>query len=375
MEEGSAMIASTGKSLHVLMVVPSWKTRCGVASYSAFLLGGLEALGQSVEVWSDSLDGLVDYVNHRAFQLIHFQYQYSLYDLARLSRCVGQLALRRIPAVVTMHDVYPRMIRENEFIKRSFSALVVHGASMAKALGETGSQVRAADIIPIGCKVYPLPPAEQARNALGMRDEPAIGFFGHMAPHKGILELLRAARALRQSVPQLRCFVFSSVGTSASVVSQEHLDAVRSACDDERLWDGLTLVTDYLPDEIIASHLCAMSVNVLPYHRPSYYGASMAVRMMLAAGRPIITTDIPFFADLGPEVCKIPSQSPEFIVSAVLRILGDKDFSASLVRAVGEYVSAHGWGASARSHIELYQRVLRSPHIPDVLLFDGDSWK
>lgn len=362
-------------SPRVLMVVPSWKTRCGVATYSALLLGGLEARGLLAEVWSDSLDGLVDYVVRRGFQLVHFQYQYSLYDLARLSRCVGQLALRRIPAVVTMHDLYPRMIRENEFIKRSFSALVVHGHSMAAALGGTGSPAPSAEVIPMGCKTHSPVPVEQARNALGLRDEPAIGFFGYMAPHKGVLELIRAARALRQGDPRLRCFVFSSVGTSASLLSQEYLDTVRSSCDRERLWDGLTLVTDYLPDDIIASHLCAMSVNVLPYYRPDYYGASMAVRMMLSAERPVIVTDIPFFADLDPEVYKIPGQSPEFIVAAVLRILGDKGLSGSLVQAAGDYVRAHRWSASAHSHIQLYQKVLHSPHIPDVLLFDGDSWK
>lgn len=362
------------KLLRVLMVVPSWKTRCGVASYSQELKKSLNVREVQVEVRSGDLESLPANAGSKHFDLVHFQYQYSLYDLGQLSRCALGLALQRIPSLVTMHDYYPAMTHENEFIRRSFSGVVVHSEAIRQAFA--GSSCRnAVRVIPMGCPTPCLPPAAQCREALGLRDEPAIGFFGFMAPQKGILNLLRAVRALRQTHPDLRCFVYSAVGTSSRLISQECLDRLRAACEREKLWGGVQLETEYLPEEVLATRLHGMTVNVLPYQRDNYYGCSMAARLLLAVERPLVTTDIPFFADLGSEVCKIPSGGPEFIVAAVSRLLSHPEACGDLVKAAHDFTVRNSWDNAAGLHADFYRELMKCPRQPQVLVFEGETWR
>ena len=125
------------------------------------------------------------------------------------------------------------------------------------------------------------------------------------------------------------------------------------------LAESVTLIGDYLPEREVVRFLHAMDVNVLPYRDHGLIGTSAAARTVMAARKPMIVTDVPFFSDLGPEVYKIPSADPGEIAKALRRVLSDPELRAELVQRMDEYLERNDWSVAAMRHAAMYKQVLQ----------------
>ncbi len=376
----------------ISMVVPSWGKRCGISGYSRSLVDHLEAFGVHAEVVpSGSADVLLDFFQHRRehgregeqeaglgprLDLVHFQYEFVLYDIDDLASVVGFLHDLGVPAVATAHDFAPGLARHNGFVARVFSRLIVHSQEARNAYCRIGADPGRVVVLPMGCTRYPPDGGSRGEGrsggkgegADGDRDEvavraqmgvgpgPAVGFFGFCLPHKGMLELAMAVQAVRRVYPSLKCFMFSSVAPYPS--SRAFAAHLRETVARLRLSDAVVLVDDYLPEAEAVRLLHAMDVNVLPYRDHGLIGTSAAARTVMAAEKPMIVTCVPFFSDLGPEVYRIPSSHPEKIAKALLVLLGDRELRETLRMRMRESLRRGDWSNVARQHAALYRRVL-----------------
>jgi len=175
-------------------------------------------------------------------------------------------------------------------------------------------------------------------------------------PQKGIIELGIATRELRRVYKGLRCFVFSALAPYES--SRSYAREVFLAYNRMGLWEGVTFKSDYMPEAEVVSYLHAMDLNVLPYRERGFLGTSAAVRTLMAARKPIITTDVSFFSDLEAEVYKIPSPRPEHIVGAVKELLEDRARREALVQRMEDYVKRNSWLNTAKRHLDLYRQAM-----------------
>ncbi|MGE5585518.1 MAG: glycosyltransferase family 4 protein [Bacillota bacterium] len=388
--EGSAdrPVNALGRATcRVLMVVPSWGKRCGISNYARALVEGLETCGAQATVVASASPGTLLPPTRSAdrVDIVHFQYEFVLYDIDGLSSTVALLRDAGVAVAATAHDFAPGMARHNGFVARAFSRLIVHSNEARAAYCRAGADPARVVVIPMGCSRYspggnagdgsPGLDADsgagaggpgdygesgasdaQTRAQLGIGAGPAVGFFGFCLPHKGMIELAMAVQEVRRAHPTLKCFMISSVAPYAS--SRAFAARLRETLDRLRLSDAVTLVDDYLTEREAVRLLHAMDVNVLPYRDHGLIGTSAAARTVMAAERPMIVTDVPFFSDLGPEVYKIPSQDPGEIAKALRRLLGDPALRGELVGRMRGFLKRHDWSCVAREHARLYREIL-----------------
>jgi glycosyltransferase involved in cell wall biosynthesis len=159
---------------------------------------------------------------------------------------------------------------------------------------------------------------------------PVIGSFGHVNPAKRIPQLLRAFARLREHRPRAKLILAGAVapgfeldrrieglGLEGSVVSEGYVD-------DRRLWA-----------------LMAACDVIVSLRAPTMGETSAAALQALALGKPLVVSDLGWFAELPDGVARhIPVGGPEIeVLSATLEELaGDERLRRELGQAAVEYV-------------------------------------
>jgi glycosyltransferase involved in cell wall biosynthesis len=168
---------------------------------------------------------------------------------------------------------------------------------------------------------------EPARVAGG----PVIGFFGHMTPAKRVPVLLDAFAALRRSYPDARLLV---VGSKAPQIDLD-AELSRAGLHDSRA----VLREDWVPEERLTSLMAACDVCV-NLRGPTMGETSGSAVRSLALGRPLVVSDIGWFAELPDEVAlKVPPDEFELpTLTAALGLLVGDD---GLRRTLGENGAAY----------------------------------
>ena len=333
----------------VELVVPSWSRPCGVAEYSKALRRGLEEIGHPLRVHNGPL---ADLLTH-PMNTVHFQFEYGLYHPSELQQVAGELARRRVRRILTLHSFSPGASLHNRLLQEDFDCLIVHSEQVARELESLAISRDKIRIIPMGCSRFPVGDRAANRAGLGLgRDEVALGFFGFLYPQKGLKELGLAIRELRRSYP-LKGFFFCSVATNPT--SAGYHRELNDFYQANGLWEGVSLHPGYFPEAEVVRRLNAMDLNILPYHEYETKGTSAAVRTMMAAGRPVVTTDTSFFSDLQGEVYKIPDPSPERIAAAVSFLLQNPEKQRELVARSKAHLENNSWPRVAARHVVVYQ--------------------
>lgn len=345
----------------MVMVIPSWGQMCGVAEYTKSLACALRKEGFPVEITTGRAEEIMPFVYSAGYGIAHFQFEYRLFDVRGLRRLLSRLDERGVRAIATMHDFCPGNAAANGLVRDAFPDVIVHSARLGEELRRLGIDRSRIHVIPMGCPQVMLADEAKTRADLHVGPGPAIGFFGFVLPQKGLVELAVAAKVLRQRVfPHLKVFAFAAPAFFGAEYARELADTLHSC----GLEDGFALRTDYLPLQEVANYLHAMDINVLPYKEAAYIGTSSAVRVLMSAEKPIITTDIPYFEDLDGEVFKIPSADPGRIADAVMYLMADSAKREEMVARIREYVRCNNWTEISRKHAALYRARGNEAHPP-----------
>ena len=248
--------------------------------------------------------------------------------IAAMERDGGEEA-RRLAEDVSRGGVRPPWETEPEryplagAILDHATGLVVHSRYTERGAREEGYRGR---IWRIPLAAAPVPGVEPAR----IEGSPVIGSFGHVNPAKRIPQLLRAFAKLRESFPRARLVLAGAIapgfeldrrieglGLEDAVVSEGYVD-------DRRLWALMGA--------------CDVIVSL---RAPTMGETSAAALQALALGKPLVVSDLGWFAELPGEVVRhVPVGGPEIdVLAAVLEELaGDEGARRALGAAAVEYV-------------------------------------
>jgi glycosyltransferase involved in cell wall biosynthesis len=180
------------------------------------------------------------------------------------------------------------------------TGLIVHSTFVARRAREAGYAGR---ITRVPHPAWPAPP-DGPEAAVG--GEPLIGCFGFLNMNKRIPQLLHAFAVLRRAHPGARLVLAGASG--------ERFDVGRRL---ERLGLGEGVERlDYVPEERLWSLMAACDVLVnLRY--PTMGETSGSVIRALALGRPLVVSDVGWFAELPDDVAlKVPVDEHEVPVLA-----------------------------------------------------------
>jgi glycosyltransferase involved in cell wall biosynthesis len=176
---------------------------------------------------------------------------------------------------------------------------------------------------------------------------PVVLYTGTFEGYQGLPELLAAIPLVRTEVPEAAFVLVGAEESGGTTIERHHMELVRSALR----------VVRRQPRERIPRFLALADVVV----SPRAYGDNLPLKVFdyLAAGKPIVATDIPAHrAVLGDDRALLTRAWSPDLARAIVRLLRDPGLAARLGDAGRAYSEERfGWFAFVRSVGELYREV------------------
>jgi glycosyltransferase involved in cell wall biosynthesis len=194
-----------------------------------------------------------------------------------------------------------------------------------------------------------LPSPEEARHRLGLAEGFTAGYTGHLYAGRGIGLILELARRN----PDLR---FVLAGGNPAAVEDWRMRAEQYGLSNVAL-------LGFVPNERLPLVQAACEVLLMPYERhiavsgggdTSETASPMKVFEYMAAGRPVLSSDLPIVRELLNEETAVllPPEDSESWNSALRRLRDDPGRRAGLAARASRAVEAHTWTARARRALE-----------------------
>jgi glycosyltransferase involved in cell wall biosynthesis len=163
-------------------------------------------------------------------------------------------------------------------------------------------------VIPQGIPQLPQRSADWVKSRIGMEGRFVIGHFGYLRAHKGVLELIEAFEVLAATTPLAHLLLLC-----AEYPSEDSRD-YRRRCEERiassPVGDRIHASFDHLPLDTAGFLLQGCDVIVFPYDS-SRESSSAAVRLAIAARRPIVVSGSGIFEELEGVAEVAPSRDAE----------------------------------------------------------------
>lgn len=371
----SQALGLLGADVHVLTRVDAGgdHLRAPAAEYEPSVHPRLERLGWNL--WGH-VRRMVDEVQP---DLVHIQYQsaaYGLHPAVNLLPSRLRLLRRRVPVVVTFHDLkFPYIFPKAGFLrwqavlqtaKDSDASVVTNPVDWAR-LRDAGlrGKLRA---IPIGsnirCVVAPGYDRTAQRAKWGADEDTwLLAYFGFLNANKGGETLVKTlAELVRRRAPARLLMVGGKIGSS-DPTNLAYLEKVERLIGDlgvgERVqWTGFT------SEEDVTANLLAADCAVLPYRE----GASLRHGSLMAAlahGLPIVSTTLcgvpteamkqfPCLED-GVNALLTPPEDPVRMTDAVTHLMTAGALRSHLAARAAVLSRQFEWETIAQGHLLMYQ--------------------
>ncbi|WP_186209424.1 glycosyltransferase [Burkholderia gladioli] len=349
--------------------ISSWNTKCGIATYSSFLLDGLDPALFDVRIlasrdpavvvedgpevtrcWTDQrgrVDELLAALDQGAPDAIVLQHNYGFFSMASTARLIEYANSRAIPIVVTFHSTkdvdtpeYRASLSEIAGTLRLADRLLVHGINDLNRLRVLGLADNTA-LFPHGVHARASSDRLASRAALNIpADAPVIATYGFLLPHKGLEEVIEGFALLSSDLSQARLLMVNALYPVAD--SAALAERCRKRIEALGLGDRVQLITDFLPDRESFAYLDAADLIVFAY-QDTGESASGAVRYGLAANRPVVCTPIPIFDDLGELVHRFAGTDAHSIAVGLAELLADPALLSGKASAQASWIHARSW--------------------------------
>ena len=269
-------------------------------------------------------------------------------------------AVRHLPLVITSHgdDLAPQGLYDRKPELRGRYRLALEQADAAVAISdytagmfrETCPQLRQIVPIPNGVDVaqFAVPAPRPANLAVAIRPKSYLLFLGRLDPRKGIDVLLNALVLLRgQSDLDLVVAGRGPEGAALEALTarlglSRQVHFVGQTVGQQKLW-------------LLQNSLCM----IVPSRTWEAFG--VVVVESLAAGRPVIASQLPGLADLiqpGQTGLLVPPESPPRLADAIREITTDRQRADTWGQAARRFVQPFDWRNVAQRHLDLFDELI-----------------
>lgn len=274
--------------------------------------------------------------------VVHFQW-------LAVQHLDGLLLPRRVPVVLTAHDVLPREPRPGQLaaqrrLYHRVDHVVVHSAhGRDRLIAEAGVEPQRISVIAHGAftalaEIEPMLPPELERPA-----GPVAVLPGLLRSYKGVDLLLDAWRTFGDRPP----------GT-LWLVGSPRMELPATA----ELPPGVRLVPRFVSEAELAGVLSAADLVVLPYREIDQSGILYAA---LGLGRPLLLSDAGGFPEVAATGAAelVATGDRDALAAALERLLTDAPRRAELAAAsAAAAAGTYSWQLAARRHLDLYESLL-----------------
>jgi glycosyltransferase involved in cell wall biosynthesis len=302
----------------------------------------------------ESMARLIRRFKNCAPDVIHFQWTPLPIIDARLVASFRAIA----PSILTVHDSNPFNNNPRSKLQRiaagsifkHFDHLIVHTAQARDRLVKRGAPEDTISKIPIGLLIEHV---ELPAEVDPVERQIGILLFGQIKPYKGVDVLLQAI-ALLPPQTLAKC--------SVRIVGRPEMPMgpLFSMVADLGLQTKVEFDLRFVPEAEIAQIIARADIVVFPYRE---IDASGVLMLALAAGRPIVASNLGVFSEwLGPQAAAVLVQpdNPEELATALVPLISDRRIRQSHAERVLKLRnSVPSWKSIARLTELAYERAIR----------------
>jgi len=368
----------------------TFKTACGIATYTEMLASELVNQGESVVVlaeatedspigdyqldekipyircWDrkyDAAGALRDVLKAQRPDVVHIQHEWSLFrntrdlwEVLRESGCKVVFTYHTPDFISDYHEgALSHLMAHSSFA----DAIITHNEFVCSAI--RGKVFPPVAHIDHGIKTHH--PVEGSRKQTGIPEGvPMILNYGYASESKGTLDFIRAMEIVKKdSLPYFEAVIYAG--------THPHWDVDPYLRECEKIAErvpGLTFIREFLEEDKLDLMLDATDFVCFPYSGvPGHeiLSTSGAVMRSLGSGKPIIATDEGRLRDIvgGVHGFKASKNNPSSLALAVKKAIqcftGDQKTYESMSHEVAILASSRTWAAIAHKHRRLYDRV------------------
>ena len=377
--------------------VTTFGERCGIATTTEMLIREMDApapvifsrkdVGVPVEMdhrdvrsitvfpsWDEfGFYGVLDAVETYRLQVVVVQFVYPFYSYEALIELIDRLDQKGCVVVVELHESEPpRYSAERHLsalapVLSKCARLLVHSVNALNDLKVIGL-VNNVSLFPLGVRIPsgdPMPTSEKREwkariQGVRLNNNLVIASYGFFLPHKGLLELIAVAHRMRHLGQQVHLLLLNA--EYPSPISRQAIALATNKIRELGMEEHVTLVTEFLDDELALDGLSLADLLVFPY-RTTEQGASGAVRFGLAVDRPVITSDLPIFDEFGDLVTRFDSDSvtdmADQLTDFAMRARANDDLLLKQLERVRQWTATHNYGVLAKRYYGMLTGLVR----------------
>ncbi len=355
--------------------VSTWNTKCGIATYSNFLidnmsdddfeitifanhaeednLNNMSKIKKVNRVWRDAnekeLDLLYSSIEEENIDILVIQFNFGFFNPYALEGLIKKVHSLNIKIFIIFHSVADVDKEDHKaslgWIRQTLSTvqgLLVHNISdlnILKSFGLVGNVT----LFPHGV----LKRTSNAENnsiikkELGLENKKIIASYGFLLPHKGIKELIESFAIVRKKNKNLHLLLVNALYPNP--ISDDYLHLCSQTIKELNLNNNITMINDFLSDDESFDYLDCANLLVMPY-RETQESSSAAVRYAISTYKPILCTPINIFSDVEDIVHFSKDCSVESIAKSLDILLNDYALLAEKSEIQKKWINEHDWG-------------------------------
>lgn len=300
--------------------VSTWNTKCGIASYSKYLLEHFTSeiyifANQSNDLthddqtnvsrcWtmeSNNLDPLKNEILAQNIDIVMIQFNYGFFDFHSLTELITQLKQSGLGIFLTFHSTKDP---DERILKKKLSSLTntinnadgvfVHSLNDIKRLENIGitTEVR---LLNQGFHNYETLPTSYKMTS-------SIASYGYFLPHKGLDIIVDAIKILHDKGKKVNLQMINAAYPAQ--ISYNLIEDIKEKIKNYNLENHITLITDYLEDDESIEKLHESEIIIYAYQNTGE-SSSAAVRMGIASKKLVLVTPLDIFHDVSDCVIKM----------------------------------------------------------------------
>jgi glycosyltransferase involved in cell wall biosynthesis len=233
-----------------------------------------------------------------------------------------------------------RLARRERLVWREAEGYVTITAALARDVQQQIGSVRDVHVVPDGARIDP----HATFDWIGPRRPPLVAYAGHLYPWKGVDVLIEALAQV--PAPALRGRI---IGGHAA---EPDLARLRTRAEQLGL-AGRVEFTGFQPPPVVAAELAAADVLVLPNRGTAVsarYTSPLKLFEYLAAGRPIVASDLPALREVlrdNENARLVPPDDPRALAEALLAVTRDPALAVRLARGAFDTAAEYSWDRRA----------------------------
>ena len=364
-----------------LAVICNWNQKCGISTYTKFLINELKQLIPNIRIFSefnpegqteqkddvvycwkrnDNIKQLKKEIRKYDPTIIMVQHEYGIFPTVSFWYNILTF-LQDYKYFVVLHSIYEH--RDKFLCESPLNNVVVHTQEAAQMLHHKGYNNNCV-VIPHGCHE---PSQDRNWNLYGTPY--TIMQYGFAFEYKNFEDSIRATKLLKDKDPKydkvyLTCYLSES--SNCKNIHEAYYQKLKVLVEELGIEENVGLIRGFLTDRQLDEALKTNQICVLPYKTRAehdVFGSSGAAKVAMSHKIPVIVGNCHLFDDVKAAGLPTVANAQE-IADICHSIFEDWKVKKAIIDKQAQFCKDNNWKVTAQRYYDFMQRIINDECCP-----------